>query len=32
MTEEETHQVLQNLDKRVSEKMQSQAAEKSAAS
>ena len=32
MSEEETHKVLQELDKRVSEKMQSQAAEKSAAS
>ncbi|TVO34334.1 FKBP-type peptidyl-prolyl cis-trans isomerase [Vibrio algivorus] len=31
MTEEETHQALQELDKRVSEKMQAQAAEKSAA-
>lgn len=31
MTEEETHQALQDLDKRVSEKMQAQAAEKSAA-
>lgn len=31
MTEEETHQALQELDKRVSEKMKAQAAEKSAA-